>query len=205
MSAVVSLALATAAFVGTHLLLSHPLRRAAGRAARRARLCRPLFAGRVRDPRLDDPRSGARARRAAVGRAALVVAGRFGADAGRQHPAGRLAGRQSGLSEHRRRAPRAIPPPRGVFAITRHPMNSSFMLWALVHISLSGSARNLIVAGGILVLALVGSIGQDRKKRAAARPGLAGLGGADLVRAVRRALSAGTGAVARRVSGAGSR
>ena len=38
------------------------------------------------------------------------------------------------------------------------------MLWALVHISLSGSPRNLIVAGGILILALLGSIGQDRKK-----------------------------------------
>jgi uncharacterized membrane protein len=59
---------------------------------------------------------------------------------------------------------RDIPPPRGVFAITRHPMNSSFTLWALVHISISGSARNLIVTTGILVLALAGSIGQDRKK-----------------------------------------
>ena len=38
------------------------------------------------------------------------------------------------------------------------------MLWALVHLSLSGSARNLIVAGGILILAFAGSIGQDRKK-----------------------------------------
>jgi uncharacterized membrane protein len=55
----------------------------------------------------------------------------------------------------------------GVFAITRHPMNSSFALWALVHLSLWWSARNLIVAFGILVLAIVGSIGQDRKKLAA--------------------------------------
>jgi len=43
-------------------------------------------------------------------------------------------------------------------------MNTSFMLWALVHISISGSARNLIVAAGIFLLALFGSIGQDRKK-----------------------------------------
>jgi uncharacterized membrane protein len=27
-------------------------------------------------------------------------------------------------------APKVIPPPQGVFAITRHPMNWSFMLWA---------------------------------------------------------------------------
>jgi uncharacterized membrane protein len=60
-----------------------------------------------------------------------------------------------------RRAGRA---PRGVYAITRHPMNWSFILWALVHASLSGSPRNLIVAAGIFILALFGSIGQDRKK-----------------------------------------
>lgn len=58
----------------------------------------------------------------------------------------------------------AIGPARGVFAITRHPMNVSFILWALVHISIWGSPRNLIVAGGILILALAGSIGQDSKK-----------------------------------------
>ena len=61
--------------------------------------------------------------------------------------------------------PKAIPPAKGVFAITRHPMNWSFILWAMVHISLWGSPRNLIVAGGIFILALFGSIGQDAKKR----------------------------------------
>ena len=61
-------------------------------------------------------------------------------------------------------APRDIPAPRGVFAITRHPMNWSFMLWAAVHASVAGSARNLIVAAGIFLLALAGSLGQDRKK-----------------------------------------
>ncbi len=54
--------------------------------------------------------------------------------------------------------------PTGVFAITRHPGNWSFILWALAHLSLSGSARNLIVAGGILFLALFGTIAQDAKK-----------------------------------------
>ena len=53
---------------------------------------------------------------------------------------------------------------KGVFAITRHPMNWSFILWALVHTSISGSPRNLIVTGGIFVLALFGSFGQDAKK-----------------------------------------
>ena len=57
-------------------------------------------------------------------------------------------------------------PARGVYAITRHPMNWSFGLWALTHIAVYGSPRNLVVAVGILLLALFGSIGQDRKKRA---------------------------------------
>jgi uncharacterized membrane protein len=45
-------------------------------------------------------------------------------------------------------------------------MNWSFILWALTHIAVHGSPRNLIVAVGILVLAVAGSIGQDAKKRA---------------------------------------
>lgn len=61
----------------------------------------------------------------------------------------------------------AVRPATGVFAITRHPMNMAFALWALVHLSLWWSTRNLIVAAGILVLAIAGSIGQDAKKRAA--------------------------------------
>jgi uncharacterized membrane protein len=52
----------------------------------------------------------------------------------------------------------------GVFALTRHPMNMAFILWALVHIALWGAVPNLIVAGGILILAVAGSIGQDHKK-----------------------------------------
>jgi uncharacterized membrane protein len=52
----------------------------------------------------------------------------------------------------------------GIFAVTRHPMNMAFILWALVHIALWGALPNLIVAGGILVLSVLGSIGQDHKK-----------------------------------------
>jgi uncharacterized membrane protein len=57
-------------------------------------------------------------------------------------------------------------PATGVFAVTRHPMNWAIVLWALIHLSLWWSPRNLIVAMGMLILALAGSIGQDRKKRA---------------------------------------
>jgi uncharacterized membrane protein len=43
-------------------------------------------------------------------------------------------------------------------------MNMAFILWALVHIALWGAVPNLIVAGGILLLSVLGSIGQDHKK-----------------------------------------
>jgi uncharacterized membrane protein len=58
----------------------------------------------------------------------------------------------------------------GVFAITRHPMNWAFALWAIVHLTLWGSPRNIILDSGILILAILGSVGQDRKKERAMGP-----------------------------------
>jgi len=161
---VLCLALATGAFVGTHLLMSHPLR-----AALVARLGERGFLG-------------AYSLVALVTLVWMILAWRTIADPSPAYVAplwwwpfasaimlaasillvGSLIGNPA--LPHPGAAPREIPPPRGVFAITRHPMNVSFMIWAAVHASISGSARNLIVAGGIFVLALVGSIGQDRKK-----------------------------------------
>lgn len=60
----------------------------------------------------------------------------------------------------------AAPEPRGVFAITRHPMMWSFALWAACHIAVYPVPANLILSAGILLLALVGAAMQDRKKRA---------------------------------------
>ncbi len=54
--------------------------------------------------------------------------------------------------------------PSGVFAVTRHPMMWSFALWAIAHIVLWWDWRTLIMAGTILFLALVGAHMQDRKK-----------------------------------------
>ncbi|QLC21018.1 MFS transporter [Parasphingopyxis sp. CP4] len=59
-----------------------------------------------------------------------------------------------------------VRPATGVFAITRHPMNWAFIIWALTHIALSGSPMNLVVASGILVLTFFGSLLQDKKKEA---------------------------------------
>jgi uncharacterized membrane protein len=59
-----------------------------------------------------------------------------------------------------------IAAPRGVFRITRHPMMWGFALWAVAHIVVAPTGRTIVFAGAILVLALVGSALQDRKKRA---------------------------------------
>jgi uncharacterized membrane protein len=56
--------------------------------------------------------------------------------------------------------------PTGVFAVTRHPMMWGFALWAIAHLVLWWSARTVIVAGAVLMLALVGAHMQDRKKEA---------------------------------------
>jgi uncharacterized membrane protein len=54
---------------------------------------------------------------------------------------------------------------RGVYAVTRHPMMWAFALWGLCHILVYPIAANVILAGSIIVLALVGAALQDGKKR----------------------------------------
>lgn len=160
-----SLALATIAFVGTHFLMSHPLRVKLVQnfgergftliystvafvtlgwmilAWRSINNSMPLWVA----PFWWWPMASA-----IMLLALILLVGSFIKNPAFPHPGAEL---------------KAVRPASGVFAITRHPMNWSFMLWALVHITLWGSPRNLIVAGGIFILALFGSIGQDRKKR----------------------------------------
>jgi uncharacterized membrane protein len=57
-----------------------------------------------------------------------------------------------------------MPTPRGVFAITRHPMMWGFALWALVHAIVAATPAGLILAAAIGFLALVGAARQDVKK-----------------------------------------
>jgi uncharacterized membrane protein len=167
MTPIASLALATAAFVGTHFLLSHPLRPAlAGRLGERGFMLLYSFiafatlgwmiaawyAAGESYPLWIAPAWWWHGGSFALLLASILLVGSL-----RRNPA----------FPHPRVKPERIPPPKGVFAITRHPMNWAFLLWALVHISLWGSERNLIVAGGIAILALFGSVGQDRRKSAA--------------------------------------
>ncbi|MGL4313136.1 MAG: NnrU family protein [Sphingomonas sp.] len=158
------LALASASFVATHFLLSHPLR---------APLVKALGAGGF------------------MGVYSLVAFGTLGwmAHAYKAAPATApywevgdgiwttvtivmllasllLMGSLIGNPALPGPAPAAAPAPRGVFTITRHPMLWSFALWALCHIAIMPNAANLIVSIAILVLALAGAALQDAKKAA---------------------------------------
>jgi uncharacterized membrane protein len=55
--------------------------------------------------------------------------------------------------------------PAGVMRITRHPMMWSFAMWAASHMLVHPEPSALVVAATVLVMALVGSAGQDVKKR----------------------------------------
>ena len=55
---------------------------------------------------------------------------------------------------------------RGVYAVTRHPMMWAFALWGVSHILIYPIGKNIILSGSIIVLALVGAALQDRKKAA---------------------------------------
>lgn len=53
---------------------------------------------------------------------------------------------------------------RGVFAVTRHPMMWGFALWGACHILVYPIAANIVLASAVILLALVGASLQDRKK-----------------------------------------
>lgn len=161
MSTMAALALASAAFVGTHFLLSHPLRA-------------PLV-GRIGELRFRGLHS-------------LVALLTFGAmiwayvELGDQQPRWTAGPTLSiaatllmwlgsilfvGSFVGNPALPGAPGPrgaPRGVFGITRHPMMWGFALWAIVHAVMIATPKALLFDGAILFLALVGSLMQDRKK-----------------------------------------
>lgn len=164
MSALTQLTVACAAFVGTHLLLSHPLRMGLVKSLglRRFMGLYSLVAlatfGWIIWAWLHVPASnpawlaGDLAWGVASGvmlLASILLVGSFN-----RNPA--LPSPDAATAVHRN--------PVGVFAITRHPMMWSFALWALVHLALWPTPENHILSTAILALALLGSAGQDRKK-----------------------------------------
>ena len=56
-------------------------------------------------------------------------------------------------------------PARGIIRITRHPIMWGIMLWAAAHIAARGEARALVFFGGFLVLAALGTVSMDARKR----------------------------------------
>jgi uncharacterized membrane protein len=57
-------------------------------------------------------------------------------------------------------------PARGMIRITRHPIMWGIMLWAAAHILARGDLKSLIFFGGFLVLAALGTLLMDARKRA---------------------------------------
>ena len=161
MSALLPLALAAAAFVGTHFALSHPLR---------ANLVTRLGERRFQ---------GLYSLVALVTFAAMIwTYGKIG----RQPPmwsigeAGWIAAAilmwfasillvGSFVGNPALPGARRVSAARGVLAITRHAMMWSFALWAIVHLLLVATPKAALLDGAILVLALGGAVGQDSKKR----------------------------------------
>ena len=163
MSGIACLALAAAAFLGSHFLLSHPLR---------APLVRAVGEGPFR------------------GLYSLVALVTFGAMIWTYRAIGReaplwIAGDALWLAASLLMwigsilfvgsfignpalpgAPGPRGAPTGVLAITRHPMMWSFALWAVVHLMVAATPKALVLDGAILILALGGAALQDRKKAA---------------------------------------
>lgn len=59
----------------------------------------------------------------------------------------------------------ATAPARAVFAITRHPMMWGFALWGIVHIMVAPYTAGILLCSAMIILALGGSLGQDHKKQ----------------------------------------
>jgi uncharacterized membrane protein len=163
------LAAASAAFVGTHFLMSHPLR-----APLIGKLGERGFAGLYSLVALATFAWMIKAYPAASAEAPLPLwdAGRWGFAIAtilmwlgsvlfmgslRRNPAFPRPGKTI----------ERIDDPNGVYAITRHPMMWGFTLWALVHAIVNPTLASLILCAAIAVLALVGAALQDAKKEQA--------------------------------------
>jgi uncharacterized membrane protein len=59
---------------------------------------------------------------------------------------------------------RAMGEPRGILRVTRHPILWGIALWAAVHLISRGDVASLIFFGGLLLLAVSGTVLQDWRK-----------------------------------------
>lgn len=164
MTEIGQLAAACAAFVGTHFLLSHPLRGPLARAMGEGRFVGlyslvafatfgwVIWAWRATPASVPAylPGEGVWiAATVAMWFASVLLAGSFFGNPALPAP---------------NAAQSALRTPAGVFAITRHPMMWSIAIWAAVHLAIWPTRENHVLATAMLVLALGGSLGQDVKK-----------------------------------------
>lgn len=160
----IDLILACAAFVGTHLMMSHPLR-----AAMVAKLGGNGFLGVYSLVSFATFGWVVMAFRAAPAGATLwsLDNGGWAAAtvlmwAGSVLFAGSLVGNPAAPDPNA--AALLSRPATGVFGITRHPMMWGFALWGIVHILVAPYAANIVLCAAMIALALVGARGQDAKK-----------------------------------------
>jgi uncharacterized membrane protein len=59
-------------------------------------------------------------------------------------------------------------PPRGILRVTRHPFLIGVALWALLHLVGNGDLASLVLFGALMIVALVGTVSIDAKRRRAA-------------------------------------
>lgn len=166
MQGMAGLLLAAAAFVGTHFALSHPLRRPiVGRIGERGFLLVYSLVAAVTIGWMVEAYRHAPATPFlwpvgdavwAVATAVMLVASVLLMGSLVGNPALPTGGA----------APGAPATARGVYAVTRHPMMWAFALWGGCHVAVYPMLANVILAGAIVVLALVGAAMQDRKKQA---------------------------------------
>ncbi|ANB77045.1 NnrU family protein [Paraburkholderia phytofirmans] len=159
-----AVAAAAVAFVGSHFLLSHPLRRRLVRAIGETgflgvySLVALLTFGWLILTYLKAPLSAPLWPVGnglwAVATAVMLIASILLMGSLIRNPALPTGGRPGAFPEAA----------RGAFAVTRHPMMWSFALWGLCHVAVFPVARNIILAAAIVFLALVGAALQDRKK-----------------------------------------
>jgi len=163
MDAMTQLIVASVTFVGTHFLLSHPLR-----TPLVARLGEGAFRGLYALVALATLGWAVWAYRAAPVHAAYVAGDTVWIIATTLMWIASILFVGSFAGNPALPAPGALAaatrPPKGVFAITLHPMMWSFAIWALVHLMIAPNARNHVLMPAILILALGGAAGQDIKK-----------------------------------------
>jgi uncharacterized membrane protein len=166
MSGLTMLIVASLAFVGTHFLMSHPLR--AGLVARLGEVgftisytivslltfgwmiwAFPAASAETPAPLWDAGQVGWIVATLLMWLGSVLFIGSL-----RRNPALPRPGKRI----------EKIDEPNGVYSITRHPMMWGFALWAIVHAIVSPTAASLVLSFTIAFLALVGAALQDGKK-----------------------------------------